>query len=296
MKRKLLFFFIIVELALILFLAQDIYKKYSVSKQASVSIIERETIAFPGGGLKYFYEPLAVSDSIYTINSDTLNDGSEYQTQKPENTYRIVVMGDSVTFGLYVNTKDSYPEVLERLLNNASCRNTFEVINLGMRGYDIRYTLERYKLRGAKYNPDLAIWFVQQGNFSKIQELIQEKVNAQYKTGSPEENAVRAQADIISVVGEKNIVEYQSSFLKDFAKLHKKEFVMYSFKDGLWGEPEGQVRNFTEKYPLGHFYKTALDLKKNGALFPDAHPNKKGYLLMAQDLFDYLWQNNIIPC
>jgi len=308
MKQKLFFLSIAIESALIIFLGVGIYQKYNSNMIASISVIDRERVTLGEGELKYFYEPLAGADSIgfegpewldhnpiYTINSNTLNDGSEYQIQKPEDTYRIVTIGDSFTFGLYVNTQDSYPETLERLLNDKSCKNQFEVINLGIPGYDIQYSVERFKQRGAKYNPDLVVWLILQGNFSKIQELIAKRVDRDYEV-KDEEAADQARRDILSEVGEKNIIEYQNSFLAAFGDLYKESLLMYSFEGWLWGEQEKNVKTFVQNHPLGHFYKSSLNLKEEDALFPDYHPDKRGHLLIAQDLSDYLLKNNIIPC
>ncbi len=105
------------------------------------------------GNLKYFYEPKPDNSEIWKpdwlgkeiknqINSDTLNDreyGAEFK--KSDGTYRIITLGDSFTYGLYVDTYDSYPKVLESILNSRlSCKNIskFEVVNLGVYAYDIR--------------------------------------------------------------------------------------------------------------------------------------------------------------
>src|SRR5438045_8089957 len=42
--------------------------------------------------------------------------GRDVSQQKPAGTKRILILGDSYTFGLYVNDDETYPAVLERLL------------------------------------------------------------------------------------------------------------------------------------------------------------------------------------
>jgi len=61
--------------------------------------------------------------------------GKEYNSEKSNNTFRIVVLGDSVTFGIGVNNGDTYPAKLEKILNNNSKMN-YEVWNLGLIGYN----------------------------------------------------------------------------------------------------------------------------------------------------------------
>jgi lysophospholipase L1-like esterase len=89
-------------------------------------------------------------------NSDSLRD-VEHSIDKPPNTYRIVVIGDSMTFGWGVNLEDTWWKILEDKLNNNSKNIKYEVINLGvwMYTYDQQYL--RLKEKGLKYQPDLVI-------------------------------------------------------------------------------------------------------------------------------------------
>ncbi len=52
-----------------------------------------------------------------TINSYGLR-GGEISTPKPPNTVRIVVVGDSITFGYGIPVESTYAKVLEKRLNN----------------------------------------------------------------------------------------------------------------------------------------------------------------------------------
>jgi lysophospholipase L1-like esterase len=61
--------------------------------------------------------------------------GAEIESPKPEGRFRIVVMGDSVTFGNGVGDEQTYPAQLARKLGEASS-HTVEVINAGIPGYD----------------------------------------------------------------------------------------------------------------------------------------------------------------
>jgi len=118
--------------------------------------------------------------ATYTFNSDGLNDRYDYEIPKPEDVYRIVTLGDSFTFGFFVNTVDSWPEQLEDMFvqnsNFCNARNV-EVINLGMGGFDIPYIIERYKNVGDKYRPNLILWFESGSGFFRINELIQPLIN-----------------------------------------------------------------------------------------------------------------------
>jgi len=89
------------------------------------------------------------------INSDGFRD-VEHSIEKLSNVKRIVIIGDSNEFGWGVELEDSYPKVLERLLN-INCNGSFEVISMAVPGYDLWQKLEILKIKGLKYNPDLII-------------------------------------------------------------------------------------------------------------------------------------------
>ncbi len=71
---------------------------------------------------------------------------------------RIVTLGDSSTFGWGVDADHTYQRVLESLLGERYPRRRFEVLNLGMPGYNSRHgigVLEHYAL---ELDPDVLIF------------------------------------------------------------------------------------------------------------------------------------------
>jgi len=91
------------------------------------------------------------------INSNGFRD-REFSITKSTNTFRIICLGDSVTFGCpekLNKPEDTYPKRLEKLLNKRIQINRFEVINAGVFGYT-SYQGRRYLERDIiKYQPDL---------------------------------------------------------------------------------------------------------------------------------------------
>ena len=67
---------------------------------------------------------------------------------------RVVVLGDSITFGAAVEQNQSYPEVLETLLNRW---RPAEVVNCGVSGYNLVQYLVNYERKARAYDPDLVI-------------------------------------------------------------------------------------------------------------------------------------------
>jgi len=90
------------------------------------------------------------------INSKGLRD-YEYNYKKPDNTFRILVLGDSFAFGVGVDLHNTFPKVLEKKLNNGSTNIKYEVINAGVPAYCTYQELGFLKKEGLKYNPDMII-------------------------------------------------------------------------------------------------------------------------------------------
>ena len=95
---------------------------------------------------------------LYSINSEGFR-GPEFMKNKPDNTYRIIAVGDSTTFGAGVTYENTWPIILEKKLQNLSKSKNIEVINTGG---GIAMSLKQSKLIKEKlvdYKPDLIIAF-----------------------------------------------------------------------------------------------------------------------------------------
>jgi lysophospholipase L1-like esterase len=99
---------------------------------------------------------ICLPPTIIQINSYGFRD-YEYSLEKSANTYRIIALGDSHTFGLGVNLTDSYPKILERLLNERNDNRKYEVLNFGNPGANLVEKIEFLKEKGISFNPDLVI-------------------------------------------------------------------------------------------------------------------------------------------
>ena len=95
-------------------------------------IYKEDILKNNGSSLKFFFEPrpnsirktepsITWTQGAQNINSDTLNERYDYSLEKKDGLFRIVMLGDSFTDGLGVNTSDNYSEVLEDLLVNMKC-------------------------------------------------------------------------------------------------------------------------------------------------------------------------------
>jgi lysophospholipase L1-like esterase len=266
----------------------------------------------PSGELQYFFEPkpdITYGSELekpswvsykysYTINKDSLNERFNYSVEKPSNVFRIVILGDSFTFGVYVNTKDNWTEILEDMLNDTqSCikNKKYEVINLGVRGYDAAYEVERYIKRGMKYNPDLLIMLIidyrrmTEYRRAQIKNFSVEEIEEMKKEGIVDPHSTEDSRLDDSVRIAYQYPQYERLF-NNFSRNilivdHEKKKKELSFFEELGN-----------KYPRLFYTQTTFPIREKSTSLSDGHPNTEGHKKIAQDVFDYLTNSNLIIC
>lgn len=91
------------------------------------------------------------------INSLGFRDQRDYELQKPPGAFRILVLGDSVTFGHGTRSDTTYPFLLEQRLRAWKPDVEWQVWNLGVPGYATSQELAYLERVAARYQPDLAV-------------------------------------------------------------------------------------------------------------------------------------------
>lgn len=91
----------------------------------------------------------------FSTNSLGMRDG-EYAIDKPANTVRIAVIGDSFAMGSGVNDEENYPAVLEKLLNQAGNQQV-EVLNFGVGGYNLFNYEAVLRHKALAFSPDIVV-------------------------------------------------------------------------------------------------------------------------------------------
>lgn len=99
-------------------------------------------------------------------------------TQLKDNSYRILCIGDSSTFGFGASDAErfSYPAQLQRILKEKETDRKFEVINLGIPGISSSQVLNRLRRNISEYDPDMIIvmvgindpWNLEESNILKF--------------------------------------------------------------------------------------------------------------------------------
>lgn len=315
---------IALECIAIVLLVAHAYQRYRARFAVSVVSTQKENLSFPKGPFKYFFEPKPQSGDQrslppwlsyaprYTINADALNDRFDYTPTKPDDVYRIVTLGDSFTYGVFVNTSDNWTELLEDTLNkNFVCPpyKKFEVINLGYLAYDDKYEVERFKRRGEKYHPDLVIWFLMDNDFDVATEWANATIDLYRKkflqtaTAATEADEgrfwVQARKEFLNTFSNEDLVHYHRQTLRSLDNYFKGDLLIYAMKY-TWNSPlvdnQTIVEHFAQTRPHTYFYVSNKNLPQEHEAFPDGHPNKEGHAFIAEDILNYLTDNGNIPC
>ena len=99
-------------------------------------------------------------DTQININSLGLRD-KERSLEKDNNTYRILVLGDSFTYGFGVNNNETYSAILENLLNTQSSLGTNKKFEVWNAGFASGYTEDTFYLylreKGFEFKPDMVL-------------------------------------------------------------------------------------------------------------------------------------------
>ena len=102
------------------------------------------------------YKTISNFYNTYTINSRGFR-GKEFKKIKGKGTFRIIAIGDSITFGLAVAENNTYYRLLEKTLNEKLRPLKIEVISMGIPGYASYQALQLLKKEALSYSPDMVI-------------------------------------------------------------------------------------------------------------------------------------------
>lgn len=324
-KRIIFFILTITEIILVFTIWHEILIKRT---RLSEFILSEKYYFRPSGSiLHYYYEPKP--NEMYTatlaykntngpqvvtrhVNGAGFDQLTNYPIDKSSGVFRIITLGDSFTEGTNVNTQQSYPSQLAELLNTRlNCKNilSFQVLNLGVDGYDIQYAVERYRLDGQKYDPDLVLWFIIDDDFNRLGEvtrplimqfkaqLTQSELNEYHKEGIyyPElllaENAAREK-----IGGGEKLYALQKQYLNLLTKYYKKRLVVFTFPFTDQDKLTVMSRFASARHDT-FFYNNLPDIYNTAADYlPDKHPSPQGYKAIVDNMYEYLTTNKIIPC
>jgi lysophospholipase L1-like esterase len=273
---------------------------FNAQKPHIIPILAEDQQLNPHSRYRFFYEPkpdvaYKTGDIFNQTNSDTLNeDEGRYAIPKPEEVFRIVVLGDSNTFGFGVARADNYTEVLEDMFSKTACAKRIEVVNLGVPGYDFAYMAERFRLRGAKYDPDLILWNVTNNDFDENEERRQEIFSSLDQTdpywASRESHERMTREETAESLRE----HHQRAFL-GMRDEYRGRIVYTDFRGPLMPDTRAFLEALSED-SLILFVIPPQWIDRGTDLLPDTHASENGHRKMADMIYRYLIENDLVPC
>lgn len=117
---------------------------------------------------------VSVGKYVVNFNADGIRGEKIYAKNKQPGITRIVVVGDSFTFGEGVNDDETYPAQLEKIMPNT------EVLNLGVHGYGLDQMSLRLHLDGFTYHPDIVIYAFIGGDIDRTALSFRDYMKPQY--------------------------------------------------------------------------------------------------------------------
>ena len=262
-------------------------------------------------------------------HADSMRD-QNYSSKKEEKSYRIVVVGDSFTFGPYLQFDDTFSKKLERWLNLNKNQPKVEVLSFGFSGSSTKDEV-KYVNEAVKYNPDLIILQITLNDAEP--HLLSDKEKKELFDATYLESPLfdywKSLKFILSRVHNttsyNRYIQYHSGFFKDpdtfsifdnsikeIAKIATKHqiklnaviFPMFDFPCDDNKYPFLETHQIIES-SLSAANIKSLDLRKSYIgiapdrlqIMPgrDSHPNESAHRIAAEKIMTFLNEEKIIP-
>lgn len=91
-----------------------------------------------------------------SINSDGIRN-KEISHEKPNNTVRVLILGDSNTFGWGLRKQETFPYLVEKRLDKRNPSQNIQVVNAGIPAYGMKDYRDYLINKGLSYEPDIVI-------------------------------------------------------------------------------------------------------------------------------------------
>lgn len=237
----------------------------------------------------------------------------QFSEEKPVNTTRILVLGDSITAGWGVNVSDRYTDLLEEKLNS---NDSIQVINAGVPGWGMKDYSLFLEHRGVNYEPDVvvvafaypqdaynrekAVSFYKKANASVDESKMSGKVGRidPDKRDKVQERLAELQRDFYSnLTFESSNVPGSMQNIVTVSRNNDIEPVFYGYQS--IGPEKEKIRNWFEERNVSYIWAPKkLDIDRENSdkyrFENDPHYNPEGHKVLAQKLTAYFRENQVI--
>ncbi len=256
-------------------------------------------------GMKKKYQEVYAS-----FNSFGLRDHS-FNKDKGKDEFRMLLLGDSITFGWGVDQSEIFPEKLEEVLS-ANNDNKIEVINSGVAGYNTYQEAQYFLRQGIYFKPDMVVLLFANNDFE-----IQSGINERGKSNNMIFDSINrvewlfkgtmlahlikfkwkyhwfpAQETVVSMPqGSHAVAKYLREISVVCHEL-KIPFLVFVFQYDL-NQYEKQIIDFVKRVGLEnrftvystHEFFSNEEIKKIRVSVVDSHPNSNGCKLLANGIY-----------
>ena len=275
---------------------------------------------------------LTVGRKAVRINSFGLR-GPNLPLGKPDGVFRILLLGDSFTFGYGVEDDSTYGRQLERLFVDqpAEC-GRIEVLNAGVNGYNTSQELAWLRRSGLNFRPDLVILAFTPNDIMTENEgkrmlrwpLLKELLSrsALYQFAAPRLKALvyrkagKAYQDTLSLFlqGDAAVDSRVEGLRAQLAEFHQAAvshdfqpvLVVFPFAEQVirrefqaWPPPAIEQQASSDQLPLLDLlpvFRDAVDRGESVYLNePTRHPNGRGHQITADSLYAFLGNHRLLP-
>ncbi len=272
--------------------------------------------------------------AYYKAEDSPTSQSYPYLKTKPENIFRIAVVGDSYTFAPYMQFTDAFPARLEQMLNLNKDVRQVEVINYGVPAYstshevatveralkeDADFVLLQITLNDPEIKPYRPVGITEFNRFGALQlgprlgwlvsywrslgyvlnRLHNSKTHREYK-----------QYFFELFENPKGFKKFKDSLVKIYKLCSDRKVGMGAVVFPLFGEPVDDNYPFTPLHKivgetLGELGVVTLDLLPTYTGVPidrlqvipggDRHPNEIAHRMAAESIYRWLISNKLIP-
>ena len=310
-----------------LLLVEQVFRVYlfgsdslSITKMNSVHEIGYSGLLKPSDHLEITYELKPNLNTYFKLasvktNTNGLRDKA-YPFSKPDSVFRVAVLGDSFTMPAGVEIEEAYHSLLEERLTREQRELTYEFINFGVGGYNLRQYLGLMKFRIQSYDPDLILIGFCPHNDHEIRD---DKHFEQRYVPKPATYPfygffiLKALAKAIRLLGEKHeanqnkgpiLTQEQREYVSDIFSEMKAYSLQKSIPvvivnlsfvyDKEYGD---ELEELVVSHGLNYVDVTSrfkeTSLWEYSIYRTDGHPNGKAHRIFAEEIYAYLSQHSM---
>lgn len=252
--------------------------------------------------------------------------GKEFLKNKSSGVFRIICMGDSSTFGSYIGANNTYPMILQKLLNSRqNSSQHYEVINAGIPGYGTYQGMLYLQKKIISWQPDLVTVYLGHNQdyainrYFDFEPLVKWPVVMQINNFLDQNYLYNLIKSLLlkikiylliktrkgfSIIYRKSKYEMAKTHLLNMAKIAREQgfkiiFLNYlvnakDFGQGYLINRMIEAVSYEAKVPLVDVTKIFKDNTGKNLFFDNVHPNIFGHRLIAEAIFKTLLDEGII--